>query len=149
MAWKVEREFEKEGFLVTIKGRVEPSRRNRHGSLEYIVELARDGRQMGFRRVSQDKWLGHCYGQVIIREMVEAAEAQLKEEAQAQEPVSFEVREEGASVTLDLRPDGDVEMSVGVINDSAVELCFVELAPEISKSLGEALIRFASLGPKQ
>lgn len=70
-SWKEFRKVELDGVELTIKERADVH--NHHGALEYIVEARILGELIITERVSQNKWLGHCYGQLLLPMIVERA----------------------------------------------------------------------------
>lgn len=47
--------------------------RNQHGSMEYSIEAYIGGQLIYVERCEQSKWLGHCYGQLLLPEVANRA----------------------------------------------------------------------------
>lgn len=71
--WKEQKQTELNGVSLTVKERTDL--RNRHGSLEYIVEARIGGELVTSERHSQSTWLGHCHGQLLLPDVAKRAKA--------------------------------------------------------------------------
>jgi len=68
------REFKREtivGVELVVKERADL--RNRHGAMEFLIDAYLGGDLILSERCDQSKWLGHCYGQLLLPEIAARA----------------------------------------------------------------------------
>lgn len=73
MPWLEPTESTIDGAKVLVS---ESDQRNRHGAMRYIVKVVGLGPVDHTEFVEQSRWLGHCWGQLLLPEIVARAKQQ-------------------------------------------------------------------------
>lgn len=73
--WREYKSVEIDGVRLVVEERMDL--RNRNGAMEYIISAYIGGRFKRSERIDQSKWLGHCYGQLLLPEIAKRAKGHI------------------------------------------------------------------------